>query len=66
MSVKKKVQFDKASATSKVRLDRIKKIYEDCGWKRSDLSTRERWIVKKIAIKHLGYGYANYPKKRVK
>lgn len=34
MSAKKKVQFDKASATSKVRLERIKKIYEDCGWKR--------------------------------
>ena len=54
MSAKKKVQFDKASATSKVRLERIKKIYEDCGWKRGDLSARERWIVKKIAIKHLG------------
>ena len=66
MTAKKKVQFNKASATSKVRLDRIKKIYEDCGWKRGDLSTRERWIVKKIAIKHLGYGYANYPRKRVK
>ena len=38
MSVKKKVQFDKASATSKVRLERIKKIYKDCGWKRGDLS----------------------------
>ena len=59
----KKVQFDKASATSKVRLDRIKKIYKDCGRKRGDLSARDKWVIKKIAIKHLGYGYANYPRK---
>ena len=63
MSVKKKVQFDKASATSKVRLERIKKIYEDCGWKRGDLSARERWIVKKIAIKTSRLWLCKLPKK---
>ena len=47
----KKVQFDKASATSKVRLDRIKKIYKDCGWKRGDLSARDKWVIKKIVMR---------------
>ena len=58
--MKKSKKFDEASAISKVRQKRIKMIKEDCNFK--NLTSREDWIIKKIVVNHLGYGYANYPR----